>query len=127
MPKSIYFDDVVLNIALLQQTFTPPATIYVALFTVSPGPAGGGTEVAGGGYGRQTATFASPSNGQTSNTADIFFPIATAPWGTIVAFALFDASSGGNMLYFGSLSTPRYIDVNDQLKFPMGQLIASEM
>jgi hypothetical protein len=44
-----------------------------------------------------------------------------------VAFALFDASSGGNMLYFGSLSTPRYIDVNDQLKFPMGQLIASEM
>jgi hypothetical protein len=126
MPKSIYLDNNFLGIALLNQTFTPPATVYVALFTVSPAPSGGGTEVAGGGYGRQTVTFTAPVNGQTVNTADIFFPIATAPWGTVVAFALFDASSGGNMLYFGNLSTSRTIGINDQLKFPVSQLIATE-
>jgi hypothetical protein len=126
MPKSIYLDNNFLSIALLAATFSPPAVVYVALFTVSPTPSGGGTEVGGGGYGRQTVTFIAPVNGQTQNFADIFFPIATSPWGTIVAFGLFDASSGGNMLYFGALSTSRSIMTTDQLKFPAGQLIATE-
>lgn len=126
MPKSIYLDNNFLGIALLNQTFTPPAQVWVALFTVSPTPSTSGTEVSGGGYGRQIVTFTPPASGQTQNTADIFFPIATAPWGTIVAFALFDASGGGNMLYFGNLSTSRSIMTNDQLKFPAGQLIATE-
>lgn len=126
MPKSLYLDNNFLGIALLNQTFTPPSVVYVALFTVSPTPSGGGTEVAGGGYGRQVVAFSAPVNGQTANTADIFFPIATAPWGTVVAFGLFDASGGGNMLYYGNLSTSRALGTNDQLKFPAGQLIATE-
>ena len=126
MPKSIYFDNVVLGVGLLQQSFVPPTTIYVALFTVTPGPAGGGTEVAGGGYGRQTVTFGPASNGQVVSTAAVNFPIATAPWGTITAFALFDASSGGNMLYFGNLSTSRSVLASDQVTFPAGQLIVTE-
>ncbi len=126
MPKSVYLDNNFLGIALLNQVFTPPAQVWVALFTVTPTPSTSGTEVSGGGYGRQIVTFTSPAGGQTQNTADIFFPIATAPWGTIVAFALFDASGGGNMLYFGNLNTFRSIMTNDQLKFPSGQLIATE-
>jgi hypothetical protein len=126
MPKSLYLDNTFLSIALLNTSFVPPTVVYVALFTVTPGPSGGGTEVAGGGYGRQIASFTAPSSGSTANVADIFFPIATAPWGTIVAFALFDASSGGNMLYFGNLSTSRSIMTSDQLKFPASQLIATE-
>jgi hypothetical protein len=126
MPKSIYLDNTFLSIALLNTSFVPPAVVWVALFTVTPGPAGGGTEVVGGGYGRQTVTFSAPSGGSTSSLADVIFPIATAPWGTVVAFALFDASSGGNMLYFGNLSTSRSILTSDQLKFPAGQLVATE-
>lgn len=126
MPKSYYLDNTFLNIVLLQGTYTPPANIYVALFTVSPSPTGGGTEVAGGGYGRQTVTFAAPVNGQTSNTTAVVFPIATAPWGTIVSFGLFDASGGGNLLYYGNLGTSRAIGTNDQLQFPIGQLITTE-
>lgn len=126
MPKSIYFDNTVLSIGLLNMSFVPPTTVWVALFTISPTPSGGGTEVSGGGYGRQTVTFSAPSSGTTSSTAAVIFPIATATWGTIVAFAIFDASSGGNMLYFGSLSTSRTIMTDDQLQFPAGQLIATE-
>jgi hypothetical protein len=126
MPKSTYLDNVVLGVGLLQQSFVPPSVIYVALFTVSPTPSGGGTEVAGGGYGRQTVTFGAASLGSTVSTSAVVFPVATAPWGTITAFALFDASSGGNMLYFGNLSTSRSVLASDQVQFPAGQLVATE-
>ena len=126
MPKTIYLDDNFLNVALRNIPFTPPAVIYVSLCTVAPGVGGGGTEVAGGSYARQTATFTVPSSGQCSNTVDILFPVASVAWGTVVAFALMDASSGGNMLYFGNLSTPRLVLVSDQIRFPMGQLVVAE-
>ncbi len=126
MPKTTYLDDNVLNVALRNIPFTPPTVIYVALYTVAPGVGGGGTEVVGGAYGRQTATFTAPISGVVSNTTDILFPVATLAWGTIVAFALLDASSGGNMLYFGNLSTPRIVLVSDQVRFPAGQLVVQE-
>lgn len=126
MPKSTYLDNSFINVALRATPFTPPVAIYVALYTVAPGVGGGGTEVAGGAYARQTVTFTAPSSGTSSNTVDILFPIASADWGTIVAFALLDASSGGNLLYFGNLSTPRSVLTNDQVRFPTGQLIVTE-
>jgi hypothetical protein len=126
MPKSIYLDNTFLSIVLLQGSYAPPTTLYVALFTVSPGPAGGGTEVAGGGYGRQTVTFGTPSNGQSVSTADVNFPIATAAWGTLVAYGIYDASSGGNLLYYGNLSTSRTVLASDQVRFPAGQILCQE-
>jgi len=126
MPKSYYLANAVVNAALRNTPFTLPATVYVAVYTVAPTPSGGGTEVGIGGYGRQTAVFSAPVNGSTSNTAEVLFPIASADWGTIVAFALFDASSGGNMLYFNNLSSSRDVLANDQLRFPAGQLVATE-
>jgi hypothetical protein len=124
--KTYYLDNNFLNVALRNVPFTPPATIYVALYTVAPGVGGGGTEVIGGSYGRQTATFTVPVNGQLSNTGDILFPVASATWGTVVSFALLDASSGGNMLYFGNLSTPRLVLTSDQIRFPSSQLVVQE-
>lgn len=126
MPKTYYLDNNVLNAALRGIAFTPPALIYVALYTVIPGVSGGGTEVAGGSYARPTVTFSAPANGQVVSTADVLFPVATALWGTISAFAFLDAPSGGNMLYFGNLSSPRLVDVEDQVRFPGGQLICQE-
>lgn len=126
MPKTYYLDNNYLNLALRGVPFTPPSSVYIALYTVIPGVGGGGTEVTGGGYGRQLATFAAPVNGQVVTTADVLFPVASATWGTIVAFAFLDASSGGNMLYFGNLSTPRLVLASDQVRFPAGQLICQE-
>lgn len=126
MPKTYYLDDNFINAALRNTAFTPPTTIYVALFTVAPGVGGGGTEVSGGSYARQTVTFSAPSNGQSSNDAEVLFPVATAGWGTVTSFALMDASSGGNMLYFGNLSTPRDVLTSDQIRFPASQLVVQE-
>lgn len=126
MPKSYYLDNSFLNAALRQTAYTSPVSVHVALFTVAPTVLGGGTEVVGGAYARQTVTFSAPVNGQSSNTVDVLFPVATVAWGTIVAFGVYDASSGGNLLYFNALSTPRSIEINDQVRFPSGQLLASE-
>lgn len=128
MPKSLYLSNNFLNASLLGGTFTGPATVYVALYTVAPTIMGGGTEVStvGTSYARQAVTFAAVVNEQTTNTTDVNFPIASATWGVVVAFGLFDAVSGGNLLYFNNLSSPRTVLVNDQVRFPSGQLQALE-
>ena len=126
MPKSYYADDSMINLLLRATAFTPPATTYCALYTVAPTASGGGTEVAGNGYARQAIVWGAPTDGTSSNTTDVVFPIATADWGTLTSFAVFDASAGGNLLYFANLSSSRYIYLNDQVRFPIGQLIATE-
>ena len=126
MPKSTYLSNSVLNAALRNVPYTSPATVYVALFTVAPNAGGGGTEVSGGSYARQPVTMTAPVSGQTSNAADVVFPTASADWGTVVAYAYFDALSSGNMLYFGNLGASRLVLANDQVKFPASQLVTSE-
>jgi hypothetical protein len=126
MPKTEYLATVALNQALRGIPFTSPATVYISLYTTAPTPTSQGIEVAGGSYTRQPATFTAPAGQQTANSADVVFPIATLMWGTLVSFAVMDAPTGGNMLYFADFSAPRLIDVNDQARFPAGQLVINE-
>ena len=46
------------------------------------------------------------------------------PWGTIVAFALFDQL--GNMLWYGNLTASKTINTGDQLTFAAGGLTVTE-
>ena len=126
MSKTNYLETRLLNHVLRATPYTAPATVYVALFTAAPGEAGGGTEVSGGAYARQSVTFTAPAPDTVTNTADINFPIATADWGTIVAFALMDQAAAGNMLYYSALSASRTVLTNDQFRFPAGQLSVTE-
>jgi hypothetical protein len=108
-----------------------PATVYVALFTAAPTVAGGGTEVAGGDYARAAVTndaanFPDAVAGVKSNAAAIVFPAASALWGTAVAAGFFDALSGGNLLDFQLLTTPRTINPGDTFSFSIGQLQFTE-
>jgi len=116
-----------------------PAALYVALYTAAPSDAGGGTEVAGGGYARVnlppldtnwTATqggttgASSGSGGATSNAVVVTFPVPTSDWGTVTHFALFDAATGGNPLVWGALSTAREVLNGDPSpRFPAGALV----
>jgi len=120
MNKSDYLRNALLNHTLRGVTFTPPGNRYIALFTVAPTSAGGGTEVTGGSYVRKAVAFTVPTSGNTSNTLAINFDTPTADWGDVVAAALFDALSAGNMLYFGTLGTPRTVYAGDAIRFPVG-------
>jgi hypothetical protein len=129
MAKSTYLENAMLNAVLLNTSYTSPSSVYVALYTVSPGPGGGGTEVSTSGtaYVRQAATFNTPGSGSTTNSADILFPAATGSgWGTISYFAIWDDPSAGNMLYYGSLTASKVINVGDQLKFAAGGITVTE-
>jgi hypothetical protein len=86
------------------------------LFTAAPTDAGGGTEVTGGSYARVStapADWTAAASGALENSAVITFPAPTANWGTVVAFAIMDASTSGNMLYWGDLTTARTINNGD--------------
>lgn len=125
--KTNAHSDSVLNV-LRGSNITAPANIYIALFTAAPGEAGGGTEVTGGSYARQVITFAAPSGGNPrsiSNTAQIDFPAATGTWGDIIGWALFDASSAGNMLYYGDV-TSKNIAITDIYRFAAGAVVVTE-
>lgn len=131
MSKSDYLENAILDHVLGGGDFTRPATVYVALYTAAPNDAGGGTEVSGGSYSRLPVTnnstnFPAAQDGSKSNGTLLTFPTATASWGSLVAFALFDAASGGNMLYHGAITTPKTIDNGDTAEFPIGSLTFTE-
>ncbi len=124
MPKSIYFVNVVLNVAVRHIAYSSPTTVYVALYNnPTPSPTTSGAEVGGGGYARQPVTFTTPLNGGVSNNVAITFPVATDNnWGKVEAFGILDEPTAGHLLYYGSLSQERIMQQNDQLIFPIGQL-----
>jgi hypothetical protein len=101
--------------------YTSPSTVYVALYTVAPTDSTTGTEVSGGGYARQSASFTTTGNAAT-NASAIEYPTATGNYGTVVATALLDASSGGNMLAFATLSASKTISTGDVFRIPAGDL-----
>lgn len=126
MSKSNFLDTQLLNHVLRATPYSAPSTIYVALYTAAPTPSTSGTEVTGGSYARQPSTFTAPAPDTVTNLADVNFPTATVDWGTIVAFALCDAASAGNILYFANLAASRTVLTGDQFRFPAGQLAISE-
>lgn len=102
-----------------------PTDGYLALFTVAPGRNAstgeltGHTEVSGGGYARVNLKGTPLSGGHYFNTTAgwstdnqhmvitnsvaIQFPMATASWGNVVAFGIYDDDTGGNLTMAGYL------------------------
>jgi hypothetical protein len=112
----------VLDHTLGTAAYTAPSAVYVGLYTSNPNDDDSGTEVSGGSYARQAATFAAASNGSASTSATITFPAATANWGTIGFISVHDASSAGNLLYHGAVTTPKTIETGDTFQISSGNL-----
>lgn len=105
--------------------YARPGTVYFALFTAAPTDAGGGTEVSGGSYARKAVTnnatnFPSAVAGVKTTGADVTFVTATGSWGEVVAYGIYDAATGGNLLFHGTLTTARTVESGDTPKFPSG-------
>jgi hypothetical protein len=109
-----------------------PGGLWVGLFTVAPtDTAGSGTEVSGGNYARYSAgapldatwTAASATDGITTNAATFTFNVPSANWGTINAFAIFDAATAGNMLVHGAITPPKSVNNGD----PAPQFLAGAL
>ena len=100
------------------------ATAYVSLHTADPVDTGA-SEVSGGAYARQgPTTFANAGNNPTvaSNSAIITFPAATAAWGTITHFGVWDAATAGNYRGSGAVTTPKTVNSGDTARFAANAL-----
>ena len=120
---SNYLENKLIDHSLGTTTFTKPTTVYAALYTVAPSDTGGGTEVTGGSYARQTITFSAASSGSTSNNTNVDFN--TMPAATVVAVAVLDAVTAGNLLYWGTLTTNRTVTAGDSIRIASGALVVS--
>ena len=121
MSFSDYLETKVLDHVFAGTAYTAPSTLYVALFTAAPSDSGGGTEVSGGGYARQTIAFTT-SGDTTSNNAAIEFPTATANYGSVTHVGIFDASSAGNLMAHAQLTSAKNIETGDVFRIPSGDL-----
>ena len=92
-------------------------------------PIGGGSE-----YGRvkvdnNSTNWLNATGGTTAvktNGTAIVFPQAGTLWGTITHFALLDAETGGNILFWGELTSAKEIGEGDTASFSAGALTITE-
>jgi hypothetical protein len=124
---SNYLENETLDHLLSAATFTAAATLWYALYITATNDDASGTEVSGGSYVRQSVTnnatnFPAAVNGSKSNGAAVNFGTATGNWGSVGWIGLLDASSGGNLYFWGALVPSIPIVNGDSLNFPIGTI-----
>lgn len=118
---SDYLENKVLSYVFSGGSFSQPGTKYLALYTTAPTDAGGGTELSGSAYARQSCAFTTTGN-QATNSAAVEWPTATGSWGTVVAVGVFDGSSGSNLLAWNNLTASKTISTGDVFRINAGDL-----
>jgi hypothetical protein len=117
------------NAVLRGGTYTG-GRLWMALFTAAPSETGGGTEATYTGYARvsfrsgaqvDSDQFTVPDGaGTASNSNDLVYAANSGSAQTVTHFGIMDASSGGNMLFWGALAASKTIDPTDIPSFPAG-------
>lgn len=129
---SDYLANKLLDRAFRNQAYAVPDT-YLALTTAVIADDDTGstiTEVSGGSYARKqvnpnggaSPTWDLAAAGLVDNTHNIDFAEATASWGTVVAVAIVDAASAGNLLFYDNGVTDQAVGNGDTYRFPAGDL-----
>lgn len=121
---SDHAENLLLNWLMTADSVTRPTAWYVALYTAAPSDSGGGTELSGNGYSRQTIAVntATGTGGTTSNNANITFTASGGDWGDVTHIGIHDASTGGNLLWHGAMSASKNIADGDTLQFNTGNI-----
>lgn len=123
---SSYLQNAMLQHILGQATYTFPATnnLYVGLCTAFDEAQDGNsfTEVSTAEYARQPVAFAAPVAQTVSNTGKLAYAKAVTTWGTPTYWIVCDALTGGNVLFWGAVTSPLSINANEQLEIGVSQL-----
>ena len=107
---------------------TAPSSWFMALYLTNPTAADTGTEVSTSGgtnYARMPITFTTPTSGSVSNVGEIDFPLAGATWGNVTYAGIRDSGSAGHLLFYGALTTPKYVASGDVLSFLIGNVVCT--
>lgn len=119
---SDYLANKFIDLWFRKQAFTFPTTGYFALFTTAPTNAGGGVEVNGPSYARQSIPFSllgfsntaaagtttaavgsGGTGGVISNNFAVAFPTPAEPWGDPDSEGVYDSLTAGNLLFWNLL------------------------
>jgi len=125
VPFTTFWKNEILDHILNDEDYPAP-TIYVALSTTDP--ASSFTEPSGGSYARKVTAdtdWNDASAGTKDNGTAITFAQATGSWGTVAYFGLYDASTSGNLLAYGTLTTSKAVGNGDTVEFAAGNLDVS--
>lgn len=136
MSKSTYLANAILDQILGATAWTAPATVYLGLYSTSPtGYGTGGTEFDGTtepGYVRLAVTnnatnFPAASGGSKSTGVAFTFAANSggSNWANAVAFGIFDASTAGNLLGYGTM-TPLACAPGSAITIPSASVIWTE-
>lgn len=132
---SNYTEANIIETTLRGTAFPVPAGTYLALFTADPTDANTtANEVqvaAWPAYVRQDCAaggaintgWAAPSDGVTSNAKALTFPANNGAGAvTVTHIGIYDASTGGNLLYHAPLTASKTLQVGDVISFAIGSI-----
>jgi len=126
-------EQAILNGIIQDPSYAGYATLWIGLSSTTPAEAGtGATEPSTGSYARVSTVAADwgaaagTAPATKSNTAVKTFPTATADWAAganLTHFGLWDASTAGNLKWFGALTTAKPVLNGDTASFAAGALV----
>lgn len=122
-------ENALLDLVFGGTSYSAPATYYLELHATAPSEDGTrGTELTGGGYSRYAVTndgslFGTTATNEIDNDSDINWWTPSADLGVATHLGISNASSGGGLLAFAALTTPKTISDGTPIKFKAGELI----
>lgn len=134
-------DSSILQFVLGKATYTAPVGCYSALFSATPTADNGTfTELVVGtspSYARATIDVANASTAWSATTTDatgvwktnasaITFPTATGGWLAATGFGIYDASTAGILLYWGTFGSATTVGSGATASFAAGALKITE-
>lgn len=128
-----YSDDLeakILNHLFGISSWTAPTGIYASLHTADPGE-DGSNEVSGNGYARVSTGIGgtnwtlSGANVISNDNTVTFTGPTPSPWSAVTHFGLWDASTSGNFIGGGALTTSRTPVVDVDMSVAAGDLTAT--
>lgn len=110
--------------AICNATAFSVATPYISLHTADPGGTGA-SEVTGGSYARQLASFGTVASGSASNDANMDF--TSMPACTVTHMGVWTLVSAGTWLWGGILTASKVVNAGDTFRFAIGNLTLSDV
>ena len=113
MNTTHFLDRVAGNLFGTKKSPAIPSNYYIGLSITEPTMSGANVSepsVSAGYHRVLLNSLSEPLNGVVTNNANINFDESTSSWGTVTHFVIYDSEEGGNLLMYGSLSTPRVVE-----------------
>lgn len=127
-----FTENLALKWLLTTDSATRPSTWYIGLHKspvseaatdalLEAGTLTNEVSASGTAYGRKAVSF-SVTDDTATNSATVTFDAATAGWGTITHVAIMDASTSGNVLFWGRVTTAKNIEQGDTFQISSSNL-----